>query len=159
MSTSEQWSGLTDAHGQPYDPRPAFEAIEQGRADEGYAELWERLHHQGDLGTASYRALPELARIVDAAPAADWRPYALAATIEEARHRTNNPPLPQWLLAPYHSALGSLAASGLRHFPDAAEDESVRSILAILAHAKGQRTLAAIALWTEDERQEVLGER
>ena len=158
MSSSEQWSSLTGSDGLPYDPRPAIDAIETGNADAAYAELGERLHHQGDLGTASYGALPELARAVDRASTADWRAYALAATIEEERHREDNPPVPQWLLEPYQTALNSFAESALKHLPDASQDEAVRSILAVLAHAKGQRTLGAIALWTEDERQEALGQ-
>jgi hypothetical protein len=37
-------------------------------------------------------------------------------------------------------------------------DELVSSIIAVLALAKGKRTLARMALLTDDEREELLGE-
>src|SRR4051812_28448605 len=101
MNETSDWSRLTDASGEPYDPRPALNAVVNGDAAEGYDELWERLHHQGDLGTAAYAAVPELVRIVQGARLPDWRAYALIATIEERRNAEGSPPLPQWLSEPY----------------------------------------------------------
>ena len=45
----------------------------------------------------------------------------------------------------------------LRDLANAADDELVRSLIAVIAHAKGQHSLGAIALCTEDEREEMLG--
>jgi hypothetical protein len=44
-----------------------------------WQELWEELHHQGDVGDASYAAVPELVRIHRSESAVDWNPYALVA--------------------------------------------------------------------------------
>jgi hypothetical protein len=44
----------------------------------------------------------------------------------------------------------------LRDLETATDDLVVRSALAVIAHAKGQHTLATIALCTEDERAEML---
>ncbi|MDB5692055.1 MAG: hypothetical protein JWO81_1118 [Alphaproteobacteria bacterium] len=154
----DKWAELTDANGEPYDPRPALAAAASGDSNAAYEELWERVHHQGDLGTAAYAVLPELAGLIRDAPSPDWRAYALLATIEERRHEASNPALPSWIAERYRSALREVLGSALAHLRDAEADETVRSILAVVAHVKGQRTLAAIALWTEDERQEALGE-
>ena len=158
MSNHEHWSKLTDANGQLYDPRPALKAAEGGHAEAAYAELWDRLHHQGDLGTAAYAAVPELAGQIGRASIPDWRAYALIATVEEQRHRAGNPAVPQWLDDSYRTAIGGLIEPALGHLRTAEGDEEVRSILAVLAHAKGQRSIGAIALWAEDERLEALGD-
>jgi hypothetical protein len=157
MTNDEQWSQLTDASGQTYDPNPALAAVADGDTDAGYDELWQRLHHQGDLGTAAYAAVPELVRCVDNALDPDWRAYALIATIEEERLSGRNPAIPAWLAEQYRAAMERVIDPALRHLRMATEDETVRSIIAVLAHAKGQHTIGAIALWTEDERQEALG--
>lgn len=158
MNATEDWSALTDANGDLYDPRPALNAIESGRGASGYKELWERVHHQGDLGSAAYAVVPPLTGLIRQASVPDWRAYALIATIEERLPAKGNPPLPEWLSGSYHSALQGVVQPALAHLQAAVGDLEVRSILAVLALAKGQRTLAAIAMWTEDERQEVLGE-
>ncbi|HEX8643783.1 MAG TPA: hypothetical protein VF702_07700 [Allosphingosinicella sp.] len=158
MTEADQWSQLTDAEGRPYDPRPALEAVRTGDADAGFAELWERLHHQDDLGTAAYGAAPELLDLMRSAARPDWRAYALIATVDELRHKQGNPSIPEWLTHHYLTALNGAVDTALGHLRHTDEDLAVRSILAVLAHAKGQRTLGSIALWTEDERKEALGE-
>lgn len=158
MNESGDWSGLTDAYGDRYDPRPALAAIASGDADQGFDELWQRAHHQGDLGTAAYAVVPELVRLMAGAVDPDWRAYALIATIEERRSRTESPAIPDWLARPFEAAMREVVQPALAHLRDADGDAEVRSILAVVAHAKGQPTIGAIALWTEDERSEALGE-
>jgi hypothetical protein len=92
------------------------------------------------------------------APEPDWRAYALIATIEERRNRDRNPPVPEWLASAYETAMRQVVQSALTHLRGTEEDTEVRSLLAVLAHAKRQPTIGAIALWTEDERREALGE-
>jgi hypothetical protein len=158
MNETGEWLRLTDAYGDQYDPRPALAAIAQGNAGEGFEELWERVHHQGDLGTAAYAIVPELVRLMTDAAEPDWRAYALIATIEECRKAEGNPVIPDWLARPYETAIREVVQPALAHLRFADGDEEVRSLLAVLAHAKGQPTIGAIALWTEDERSEALGE-
>ncbi len=158
MSETSDWSRLTDADGDTYDPTVALKAIVSGDAGEGYDELWQRVHHQGDLGTAAYAVVPELVRLMSNRKEPDWRAYSLIATIDERRKADGNPPVPGWLQGSYATAMRELIQPALAHLRSAEVDEDVRSLLAVLAHAKGQRTIGAIALWTEDERQEALGE-
>jgi len=158
MNDTAEWSRLTDAYGQTYDPRSALNAIENGDLGQGYDELWDRTHHQGDLGTAAYAVVPELVRFLKAQVEPDWRAYALIATIEERRNAGGSPLVPDWLASAYQTAMRDVITPALAHFRDAQNDADVRSLLAVLAHAKGQRSIGAITLWTEDERQEALGE-
>jgi hypothetical protein len=57
------WDELEGGYRQLYDPRLAFAAIADGSGDWG--ELWQELHHQGDVGTASYAAMSLIADHVE----------------------------------------------------------------------------------------------
>jgi hypothetical protein len=118
--------------------------------------LWERLYHQGDIGTASYAALPKLVNLLSELAAPDWNAYALIATIEEAR-LNGGPAIPTELEAEYTAAWGVAAQTSLNVLATTSDDLVVRSAIAVLAHSKGQHTLGSIALLTEDEREEMLG--
>ena len=158
MNDTGDWSRLTDANGEHYDPRGALKAIASGDTDNGYDELWQRVHHQGDLGTAAYAVVPNLVSLMSHRAKPDWRAYALIATVEERRKADRNPNIPDWLQGPYETAMRDVIGPALSHLRGVNDDADVRSLLAVLAHAKGQPTVGAIALWTEDERQEALGE-
>jgi len=55
------WGELNDGYGAPYDPRPAIAKLRAEPLDQAaWGELWNELHHQGDVGAASYAAVPLL---------------------------------------------------------------------------------------------------
>jgi hypothetical protein len=50
----ERWEHLTGGYKIPFDPRPCLLKIEnQQDTTAAWEELWEELHHQGDVGDAS----------------------------------------------------------------------------------------------------------
>jgi hypothetical protein len=151
----ELWNGLCGGYGEPYDPRGAIRRLLENDSS-AWDELWEELHHQGDVGEASYAALPALVRVHQRRGIPDWNTYALAATIEEARRNPKNPPVPDWLLPDYKAAWSELETLALRELPAANSNELTDSIIAALALAKQRVTLARMAMLTEDERQEML---
>ena len=150
-----RWTSLRGGYRTLYDPRPALRRLAEGDAT-AWDELWLNLYHQGDVGEASYAALPELVRIHDRRDGADWNIYAYAATIEEARRVGDNPDVPEWLRADYDRAWRELQSAALEDFPTAAGDELVHSLIAVLALAKDRLNLARLAMLTEDEREEML---
>lgn len=107
----DKWKEFSGGYRVPYDASIALRAMEGG-ADE-WDELWEELHHQGDVGVASYAVVPHLVRIASGATNRDWNFYALVATIEIERHRKGNPPMPAWLKADYDSAIAQASALAL----------------------------------------------
>ena len=148
-------TSLLDAYGNPFDPAPLVAQWRHGDRYEAASILWERLYHQGELGSASFAAVPILVEMLASLSLPDWNAYALVATIEEAR--VNSDVLvPAELASDYTNAWKSILAPALRDLAGASQDELVRSILAVIAHAKGQHSLGAIALCTEDERDEML---
>ncbi|WP_287002986.1 hypothetical protein [Sphingobium sp.] len=146
-----------DAYQNPYDPCPAIKAWGESDAEVAIKELWERLFHQGTIGTASYRAVPELVHLIEASVQPDWNSYALIASIEEARLGPDSPSMPMELDDGYARAWENLLPFALRDLSSANDDPLVRSLIAVIAHAKKQHSLAVIALCTEDERQDMLG--
>jgi hypothetical protein len=151
-----RWNGLQGGYRVPYDPRPALRAL-NGR-DAPWSELWQELHHQGDVGVASYAAVPHIVAAYSQFATPDWNAYALVATIELARVAGGgNPPLPEWLTAQYQGALQALASRGISELGSASEPELVRSILSILAISKGHHSASRLILdYTEDELHELL---
>jgi hypothetical protein len=98
--TDVRWEELEGGYRHAYDVRPALARLSAGDP-RAWEELWEELHHQGDVGEASYAAVPGLVSICSDHRPADWNLYALSATIEQARHTGDNPPLPAWLAEDY----------------------------------------------------------
>src|SRR5262245_54589316 len=99
-----RWAGLKGGYGVPYDASRALRRLERG--EDVWAELWQELHHQGDLGEASYASVPHLVRIARGLPRRGGNFYGLVSTIEIERHRKSNPALPGWLTERYQAAWG-----------------------------------------------------
>ena len=58
----KRWEGLKGGYKVLYDPRPALRELESGSPVEPiWKELWEDLHHQGDIGEASYCSVTDIA--------------------------------------------------------------------------------------------------
>ena len=151
-----RWTELTAGYRVPYDPRPALDKLASGDASAAWEELWQELHHQGDVGEASYASVPHLVRIHAERAVPDWNTHALAATIEFERGRGRNPPLPDWLREGYEAALGRLAEIAMRELPDATDPTLVRCLLTTLALNRGLRTTAEmIADFDEEELEAV----
>src|SRR5579862_2256300 len=105
-----RWTKMKGGYRIPFDPRPAFSRLEAGQnVQPVWAELWQELHHQGDVGEASYAAVPHLVRIHRERAEVDGNTYGIVSTIELARDSRKNPPIPEWLLEGYERALRDLS--------------------------------------------------
>ena len=156
--SDERWSGLTGGYKVAYDPRHAIDLLAKDYGDStAWDELLSELHHQGDVGDASYAAVPELVRISAQHHPAHWALYGLAATIEEARLLfRRNPPVPGWLVRDYAEAWQHLFELALRDLRTESEPTIVTCALAVVALHRKQLSLGRLALCGEDERTEML---
>jgi hypothetical protein len=119
-------------------------------------ELWEGLHHQGDVGEASYAAVPHLVRIYRKRGVIDWNTYAIVAVIELARDDGKNPEVPKWLEEDYLRAIRDLAEVGAVEVLQTTNPEEIRAILSILAISAGARTHAKFLIsYSADELLEM----
>jgi hypothetical protein len=152
------WSQLLGGHRLPYDSKRALQALDQGGdRDAAWDELWNELHHQGDVGEASYAAVPYLVRIHIAHGIADWNTYALVATIDECRREGRNPVLPYDLRGEHEQAMVLLAERGLLELKLAGDPNLSRSIIAVVAIWKHLFVLAKLAVdHDEDELRSLI---
>ncbi len=152
-----RWTTMLGGYRIPCDPRPVLIALERGDAA-AWEDLWTDLHHQGDVGEASYAAVPHRVRIYRSAARPDWRTYSMVALIEDVRREPDNPPIPDFLKPAYDAAWKSLVEIGIEEVRDATDPLIVSSIIGVLAFAKGLKTLGRLAKsYTEDELQELIG--
>ncbi len=129
------WADLTGGYRVPYDPRAVIAKLRlEPLNPEAWHELWNELHHQGDVGEASYAVVPLLLEVCEGGPR-DWNFYGLIATIETERRRSGNPIIPDWLSEDYSSALQQAKALALSDLATAREPLMVQSALAVVAFA------------------------
>lgn len=157
--TDEKWKELQGGYGVPYDASLALRSLQDGV--DVWDELWNELHHQGDVGIASYATIPQLVRIAGAAQSRSWDFYGLVATIEVERHRKGNPAMPAWLKADYEAALAGAAALALTDLSAPSDSDTTRALLAVIALARGELALGAMLAhldtsemdeWLEDQQ-------
>jgi hypothetical protein len=142
-----RWQNLEGGYRVRFDPRPQLLKLEANNDTKAaWHELWEELHHQGDIGEASYAAVPHLVRIYRERGVIDWNAYAIVAVIELARDGGNNPGVPNWLEDDYFHAIRELAQVGAVEVLRATDQEDIRAILSILALTAGARTHARFLL-------------
>jgi hypothetical protein len=155
-----RWATLTGGYKRPYDPRPALAVIRaHPDASEPWKELWQELHHQGDLGEASYAAVPVLVEIFRKVPR-HWQVYQLLAVIALESRRRSNPPIPDWIAPSYQQAWEDIRQYALADLATSDDQFLIWSALAVSAFAAGQMKLGALLTYMdESETDELLEDR
>lgn len=151
------WPTLESGYRIPYDASVPLKALRAG--EDVWHELWEELHHQGDVDIASYAAIPQLVDICSEAAQRGDDFYSLIGLIELERQRQHNPPLPGWLEESYRAAWTQLPQIAARDLQGGASAIMQSAIFAVLALAKGNLKLGAMLVhmdsseiddWLED---------
>lgn len=152
-----RWSSMTGGYKMPFDPRPLLKKLEtDSDTAEVWHELWEELHHQGDVGEASFAAVPFLVDAYRKRDDFDWNTCAIVAIIELARKRGRNPDVPGWIAEEYFQSIEKLAEIATTRVLRAETPEDVRAILGIIAIAKGLRNHGRFLVdYSEDELIEI----
>jgi hypothetical protein len=139
----KRWQSLEGGYRTPFDPRLLLSKLETNKSTKAaWHELWDGLHHQGDIGAASYATVPHLVRIYRKHGVIDWNTYAIVAVIELARDDGKNPNVPKWLEEDYFQAIRDLAVVGAVEVLQTKNPEEIRAMLSILAISAGARTHA-----------------
>jgi len=142
----------------PFDPRPLLERLAFHPTDQScWSQLSEELHHQGDVGEASFAAVPHLVRICRDNGLIDWNAFALVGIIELRRGIDGNPDLPEHLHDDYFKALSELTLFCAKAIQGCTAPTTARAILGIIAIQKGLREHARLLLYfDEDELREMV---
>lgn len=142
-----RWDTLVGGYRVRYSPTHILRELIEGRpSDSHWDALWQELHHQGNVDSASYAAVPYLAEHMRRAPKLDFNPIAIIAVIEIARPSDGNPPVPDFLSESYHSTIASLPALLGQH-PDTRWHANVlAAAMSCIALARGHRGMARVYL-------------
>lgn len=155
-----RWNILHGGYKMPYNPVGEFLKLEKEIEDEqAWDNLWENLHHQGDLGEVSYASVPNLIDVYQRKRIINWNVYALVSTIEFERQRITNPELPNWLKDDYFASLSILFALALDDISRTNDKLTIRCILGFMALYKGLFKYGAlISNYDETEIEEIVDE-
>ena len=157
------WGLFEGGYRIPYDAsrplRKLKDAEDAKERQEILDELWENLHHQGDVGVASYLAVPHLIDICIENKSLDWNFIGLCVTIENCRLNGKNPELPSQYDDLYFGSLIKFEKYLLLNFKNINDRTALRLTLALLATVNGQPGLGkAIEYLDEDAVDEFLSQ-
>ncbi len=149
------WKELKGGYRTPYDVSVPLKRLEKTNNKEEiekvYEELWNELHHQGDVELASYLALPQFVSIARQKGLFDWNILALCAIIEQQRHLGSNPPLPIQYLSYYEDGLIDLKKFIINNLSSVNDEITLRAALSALAACNGQIKLSKAIIELSDD--------
>ncbi len=149
-----KWKEFEGGYRTPYDASIALRKLESVESseevDDILSELWDELYHQGDVGLASYFAVPHLVRIAREKGIVNSSLLGLIAVIEVQRHK-ENPQIPKEHQEDYLNSLKAI--------PELIENSKNKdwdlaftvAALSALAASKGQIKVAQAVLNFDDE--------
>lgn len=149
------WKKLQGGYKTIYDasiPLRQLEGTEdKEKIKEVFDELWNELHHQGDVGLASYLALPQLVRLGKSKGLFDWNLLGLCSVIEQQRQLADNPPLPAEFREYYESGLKELKQFVLANIDSEKDKTTFRIALSALATSSGNIKLGKAIMELDDD--------
>lgn len=138
----------------PYDPRSAISQLSSDTAtDTAWDELFENLHHQGDLGDASYATIPMLVEIFKSKPRS-WQFYCLISIVEAQRHSDANPEVPAWIGDSYATSIQKSKEFALVDLKSSSDKELIRCAMAVVALASNLVSLGVFLAHTDEDKIE-----
>ena len=153
--TDKIWQDLEGGYKIPYDASVPLRKLEQANDLETIKqileELWNELHHQGDVGLASYLAVPQLVRIGKSKDLFDWNLLGLCSVIEQQRHLGDNPTLPPEFQEYYDQGLENLKQFVLDNLNRDLDDTTYITALATFATCTGRTKLGKAIMELEDK--------
>ncbi len=155
------WSTLKNGYHLPYNASWALRRLKESAKPDViqtvFDDLWENLHHQGDVDTASYLAVTQLVSLCMEKNSFDWNYIGLCVVIENCRLEKQNPELPDEFQDLYFDSLSRFEKYLLLNFKNISDRKSVRLALSLFATLNGQPELGkAIELLDEDQLTEFL---
>jgi hypothetical protein len=152
------WQTLEGGYKIPYDASIPLKKLEQAidakEIEEVWTELWNELHHQGDVGIASYLTVPQLARIAVKKDLYNWNLLGICSVIEQQRHLGENPQLPPEYQEYYNDGLKILKQFVITNINRQTDDTTFRVALSTLAVCAGQIKLSKAIGELEDDIME-----
>jgi hypothetical protein len=104
--------------------------------------VWDELHHQGDVGEATYARIPYLVDYQSRQRELDEQLFHFCVVVDLAQPENNNPAIPAEIEFSYAKALRQLPIIGVDLLKRGCEEHIVMGVTAATALAAGHRMLA-----------------
>jgi len=144
-----RWQTYKGGYHLHFDATPFLrELYENGLPKERWLELWDELHHQGDVDSASYAVVPHLLNAARLSRKLDWNCFGLLATVELCRMDNSAPP-PE-IADGYFAAIESAPAILCMHADHEWNELLTVTGAACIALARGNRTLGNVLIRLTD---------
>jgi hypothetical protein len=152
------WATLEGGYRIQYDASTMLRRIAAGDRDStSWSELWEELHHQSDVGTASYASVIALARVMKG-QTRDWNFYGIVSVIESSRLFVDrNPAIPDWMQLAYSNAWDEILKMAADDIVKEQDSYGTRAIVSAIYAAKGDYLRASLIDFADDDIKEMLG--
>lgn len=159
--TADQWNNMNGGYKTPYNPSYIFELLSKDICSvEAWDLTWENLHHQGDIGEASYAIIPKLVDLYKESQSTDCQLYSYVSLIIQESHRKSNPKIPDWLIEDFSKSLSSLFEMALSDLKISDNKDWTISIVGFILAYKGLiKDSAAIISLDQSEIEEILEEK
>ena len=139
-----RWSEYRDAYRRA--PCDAVEWIrelqDKGTSDEYWKKIWNELHHQGDVGEASYAIVPYFVEYQSNQKYVDEQLFHFAVVVDLAQSEDHNPPIPKELEFSYAVSMRRLPVLGAERLRRGDSTAAVMGVVASIALEAGQKILA-----------------
>lgn len=153
--TDKIWKEIEGGYKTLYDASLPLKQLENAEDDETiskvWEELWNELHHQGDVGIASYLAVPQLVRIGIKKHLFDWNLLAICSVIEQQRHLGNNPRLPLEYQDYYKKGISDLKEFVIKNLNKDLDRTTAIMALSTIATCNGKPKMGKAIMEMEDE--------
>lgn len=127
----------------PYDVVPLIRRLHrEGTSDLFWELVWVELHHQGDVGEASYALVPYLVEYQSRQRELDEQVFHYCVVVELAQPENKNPPIPPEFEFSYAMAIRKLPVIGAELLRRGCQEAVVMGVAAATALAAGHRVLA-----------------
>ena len=138
-----RWTTYHGGYRHLYDAAPLMrQLLDSGASDPFWETIWSELHHQGDVGEASYAVVPYLVHYQAQRRDLDQQVFHFACIVDLAQPEKDNPRIPPELELPYAMALRQLPVIGTEKMCRGCDETLVMGISASAALAAGHRVLA-----------------
>jgi hypothetical protein len=143
-----------------YDAVPLIRRLQrEGATAEFWEHVWAELHHQGDVGEATYAFVPYLVDYQTHQREIDEQLFHFCVLVDLQQPQNNNPPIPPELEFSYARALQALPVIGAQMLKRGAAEHVVMGVTAAIALEAGHRSLARAYLeMTREYALSFLGE-
>jgi hypothetical protein len=127
----------------PYDVVPLIHRLNSEGTSESFWEIvWNELHHQGDVGEASYALVPYLVDYQSRQRQIDAQLFHFCVVVDLAQPENGNPPIPSEIELSYALAIRNLPIIGVELLWLGCAEEALMGVVAAAALAAGHRVLA-----------------